>query len=31
VRVSRALLRIEPSWSPLRGYAPFETLLSARD
>jgi TolB-like protein/tetratricopeptide (TPR) repeat protein len=30
VRVSQALLAMDPSWSSLRGYAPFEALLSVR-
>ena len=31
MRLSRALLRVDPSWTPLRGYPPFEALLAARE
>ena len=30
-RVSRALLRVDPSWDAIRGYPPFERLLADTD
>ena len=29
--VSRAMLRVDPSWAPLRGHPGFERLSSGRD
>ena len=31
ISISRALLRADPSWAPLRGHPEFESLISERD